>query len=227
MSGDDVFAREILKHGGYVCLTLANGIDRRTAGAVPVEALAQRLGLRNEFAPGDGPPRDSIAFLRRHDATPSAIADDDLLQADAVVHVASPAREPVAEFCTAATRLLGDLGTVRVLGGVVRPRNYTGAAMQNFAYAHAVVQQPGTAMPNGFLIPMSKTAAWWSKGWMPGARDSGAGSCSRPRTRRDGGGASRPCSTRSASRRPGSTSATAITCSAPSRACPPGRRASS
>lgn len=38
--------------------------------------------------------------------------------------------------------------------------------MFEFAYAHQVVQQPGAAMPNAFLIPMSKTAAWWHKDWM-------------------------------------------------------------
>jgi hypothetical protein len=53
-----------------------------------------------------------------------------------------------------------------VLGGVVRPKTYTGAAMNTFAYAHAVVPQPGRVMPNAFLIPMSKTAAWWAKDWM-------------------------------------------------------------
>jgi hypothetical protein len=44
--------------------------------------------------------------------------------------------------------------------------SYTGAAMNNFAYAHRVLQQPGTVMPNAFLVPMSKTAAWWAKDWM-------------------------------------------------------------
>jgi chlorite dismutase len=43
---------------------------------------------------------------------------------------------------------------------------YTGTAMYNFAYAHRVLQEPGPAMPNGFLVPMSKTADWWAKDWM-------------------------------------------------------------
>jgi len=38
--------------------------------------------------------------------------------------------------------------------------------MNQFAYAHQVVQQPGVAAPNAFLLPMSKTAAWWGKDWM-------------------------------------------------------------
>jgi hypothetical protein len=72
----------------------------------------------------------------------------------------------VRDFCAEASRLLAPMGRVRVLGGVVRPRVYTGGAMNNFAYAHAVTQRPGPAMPNAFLVPMSKTAAWWAKDWM-------------------------------------------------------------
>jgi hypothetical protein len=52
------------------------------------------------------------------------------------------------------------------LGGVVRPLSFTGGAMFNFAYAHRVMQQPGSVMPNAFLVPMSKSEAWWVKGWM-------------------------------------------------------------
>jgi len=82
------------------------------------------------------------------------------------VHVAAPTAQPVGDFCAEANRLLGSMARLRVIGGVVRPRTYTGAAMNNFAYAHQVVQQPGRLMPNGFLIPMSKTAGWWAKDWM-------------------------------------------------------------
>ncbi|HWN93355.1 MAG TPA: hypothetical protein VNQ15_18175, partial [Verrucomicrobiae bacterium] len=55
---------------------------------------------------------------------------------------------------------------VHVLQGVRRPRSYTGGAMNKWAYERQVVQQPGTAMPNAFLVPMSKTAEWWRKDWM-------------------------------------------------------------
>src|SRR5881628_2930811 len=86
-------------------------------------------------------------------------------QADAVVHVAAPTTQPVSDFCAETTRLLGSMARLRVIGGVVRPRTYTGAAMNNFAYAHQVVQQSGRLMPNAFLLPMNKTAAW-AKDWM-------------------------------------------------------------
>jgi hypothetical protein len=48
----------------------------------------------------------------------------------------------------------------------LRPGGYTGQAMFNFAYGERVLQQPAAAMPNAFLIPMSKTAQWWKKDWM-------------------------------------------------------------
>ena len=58
------------------------------------------------------------------------------------------------------------MARLRVIGGVVRPKTYTGTAMNSFAYAHQVVQQPGRVMPNAYLFPMSKTPLWWAKDWM-------------------------------------------------------------
>jgi len=162
---NDVLSTEVLRHGAYICLTAPPDARRHLAGAA-VPALATRLGLRNEFDPGTGHPPDAVAFLRRVGATPGTIADDELLRADAIVHVASGRAPVVAEFCAEATRLLAPAIKPRVLAGVVRPKDYTSAAMNQFAYAHAVPQQPGAAAPNAFLLPMSKTAAWWSKDWM-------------------------------------------------------------
>jgi len=166
MLDNSVLAGEVLRHGAYVCLRLADGVDARAVAGAAIPALAEKLGLQNEFAPAAGPPSQSIAFLRRHGATPGALVDDGVAQADAVVHVAAPTASPVSDFCAEATRLLGALARLRVIGGVVRPRTYTGAAMNNFAYAHQVVQQPGRVMPNAFLVPMNKVAAWWAKDWM-------------------------------------------------------------
>ncbi len=166
MASDEFLAREILGHGAYLCLRRPDGGDVRSAGGARIPALAERLGLSNEFHPGAAPSRESIAFLRRHGATPGDIADEDVLQADGVVHVASRSPDVVGEFCGEAARLLAPVARVRILGGVLRPRNYTGAAMDRWAYARAVVQQPGAVMPNAFLVPLSKAAAWWRKDWM-------------------------------------------------------------
>ena len=162
---NDVLSTEVLRHGAYICLS-GSADARRHLAAAAVPALATRLGLRNEFDPGSGHPPEAVAFLRRVGATPGAIADDELSQAEAIVHVASSKAAVVAEFCAEATRLLAPAVKPRVLAGVVRPKDYTSAAMNQFAYAHAVPQQPGAAAPNAFLLPMSKTAAWWAKDWM-------------------------------------------------------------
>src|SRR5712692_6172018 len=140
MLDNSVLAGEIIRHRAYVCLRPANGGDARALAGVPIPALAEKLGLENEFARPAA--SESIAYLRRIGATPADIADDGLLHADAIVHVASPTAEPVRDFCAEAARLLGPVVSIRVLGGVVRPKVYTGAAMNNFAYAHAVIQQP-------------------------------------------------------------------------------------
>jgi hypothetical protein len=103
---------------------------------------------------------------QRTRTAPREIADDRLLNAAAIVHVAAETADAVAEFCTGISRLLEPNIQTPVIGGVVRPPSYTGNAMHNFAYAHGVLEQPGSIMPNGFVVPIRKTTAWWQKDWM-------------------------------------------------------------
>jgi hypothetical protein len=161
---NDVLPREVLRHGAYVCLG-ARAEVRRALAAAPLPALCERLGFESEFEAPDGHPTQAIAFLRRIDATPADIADGDLLAADVILHVASPSAVPVADFCAEAARLLAPARST-VIGGVVRPTSYTGGAMHDFAYARQVLQQPGSVMPNAFLVPMRKAPEWWAKDWM-------------------------------------------------------------
>jgi hypothetical protein len=83
-----------------------------------------------------------MAFLRRHAATEVAIADDGV--ADAADAVAVPAAQPISDFYAEAIRLLGSTARLRVLGGVVRLRTYTGAdeRLRLRASGRAVVQTP-------------------------------------------------------------------------------------
>src|SRR5262245_15992776 len=74
MRADDVRSTEFVRHGAYVCLRVPAGA-RPAVAAAGVPALADRLGLRNEFEPGDEERPDTIAFLRRVSATPADIAD--------------------------------------------------------------------------------------------------------------------------------------------------------
>jgi hypothetical protein len=165
MQSNDVRSTGAIRHGAYLCLDVPTGALATVADAA-VPALADRLGLRNEFEPGNGDPPQAIAYLRRISATPRDIEHVDLLRATAVVHVAAATPEPVAEFCAQMRRLLGPDVRPLTLAGVVRPRTYTGDAMYNFAYAHRVLQQPGPVLPNAFLVPMRKSDEWWRKGWM-------------------------------------------------------------
>jgi hypothetical protein len=179
MRASDIQSFDPIRFGAYICLTVP-GAHRGVRGVVPpggssqaavadadVPALAERLGLLNEYhsAGVDFPPQ-SIAYLRRVSVTPGQVPDAGLLDAEAIVHVAAMAPEPVAEFRAELALMLGPAVTPRVLAGGLRPGAYTGLAMVNFAYAERVLQQPAQVMPNAFLVPTSKTAEWWKKDWM-------------------------------------------------------------
>jgi hypothetical protein len=153
------------RYGAYVCLRLdPSALHVAQHAAVP--ALVDRLKLHNEFAGhGDDAPQ-TIAFLRRIDVASADLADELLACADAVVHVAASTPELVAAFCSALHEQLGPGVSFAVRGGVVRPLYFTSRAMSQFAYANRVLQQPGDELPHAFIVPMRKTAAWWSKGWM-------------------------------------------------------------
>jgi hypothetical protein len=166
MRNDDVLTREVLGHGAYLCARAADGRDLRAAGTEAIPDLAERLRLRNEFHPAQTAPGGTIAFLGRCGAKRGDVEDEGVLRAQIVIHVSSGRAEVVDDFCGEASRRLSAAGPVRVLRGSARSRSYTGAAMNRWAYERAVVQQPGAAAPNAFLIPLSKTAEWWEKGWM-------------------------------------------------------------
>jgi hypothetical protein len=159
MRANDIRSFAPVRFGAYICLSVP--AERHAAIAdADVPALAQRLGLRNEYDSAGNDPAQSIAYLRRVSAVPGQVTDVGLLSAEAIVHVAAPAPEPVAEFRAELDRLLGPVGA-RVLAGGVRPMSYTGQAMYNFSYGERVLQQPAAVTPNAFLVPMSKTAGWW------------------------------------------------------------------
>lgn len=161
---DEYLPSKVLRHGTYVCLKFSPGTDPAVLARAEIPALAKHLHLENEFA--GPPPNESIAFLRRHAATLGAIPDEGVSQADCVIHVAARSPRTIRSFCLGARRLLQPFADFRILEGVVRPRTYSGAAMEHWAYARAVAQLHGSVMPNAFLIPMSKTSDWWTKDWL-------------------------------------------------------------
>src|SRR6516165_12357828 len=166
MANDEFLASEILGYGAYLCVGASDDNGLRSAGAGRVASLAERLGLRNEFDVPTAPSRESFALLTRKSATAADIKDPEVLDARVMIHVSASRTETVNSFCEEVSKLLAPVAHVKVLHGLSRPRNYTGAAMNNWAYARQVVQQPGPAMPNAFFVPLSKTPEWWRKDWM-------------------------------------------------------------
>jgi len=165
MRANDIRSSDPIRYGAYICLSVP-AVSQAAAAGADVPALAERLGLRNEHGSAGGDPPQSIAYLRRVSAVPGQVADAGLLSAEAIVHVAAMAPEPITEFRTGLARLLGPAVTPHVLAGAARPLSYTGQAMFNFSYAERVLQQPAAVMPNAFIVPVSKTADWWQKDWM-------------------------------------------------------------
>jgi len=165
MRASDTRSFDPYRYGAYFCLSVpASG--QAAAADADVSALADQLGLRNEYDSAGSDPPQSIAYLRRVSAVPGQVTDAGLLGADAIVHVAAMAPGPISEFRAGLARLLGPVVTPRVLAGAVRPLSYTSQAMFNFAYGERVLQQPAAATPNAFVLPVSKTDAWWRKDWM-------------------------------------------------------------
>src|SRR5215471_5755239 len=138
MASDEFLASEILGYGAYLCVGASDDNALRSAGAARIASLAERLGLRNEFDATATPSRDSFALLTRKSATDADISDPDVLDARAMIHVSATRVEPVNTFCEEVSRLLVSAARVKVLRGLSRPRNYTGAAMNNWAYARQV-----------------------------------------------------------------------------------------
>ncbi len=153
-------------HGAYVAVRAKAGAATRALAEAPIDEIAGRFGLGNEFDAPVDPAAGAVAFLRRIDATAADTADEALLNADAIVHVASGDKTRVDDCCLELVQVLSDVATTRVLRGAAGPTRYTGGLMQEFAYAHQRTQERGDAMPHAFLLPMSKTAEWWSKDWM-------------------------------------------------------------
>jgi hypothetical protein len=165
MRADDMQSFEPVRYGAYICLMIPEA-ERAAVAAADVAALADGMGLVNEYGASGGDPERSVAYLRRVSSEPGQIDDPPLLDAEAIVHVAAPEPGPVREFRIRLDGLIWPMGSARTLAGAVQPFSYTSASMFNFAYGHRVLQAPGRVMPSVFLVPMRKTAQWWQKQWM-------------------------------------------------------------
>ena len=111
--GNELLEQTRQGFGAYLCAQSAGA----RPNAAALTALVERLGLVNEFV-GKPTGGESVAFLRRQGAATSNIANDDVLHADWVIHVASRRDGMVDSVCQEAAKLLAP-ARVRVLNGVL------------------------------------------------------------------------------------------------------------
>lgn len=176
MRADEPAPTAPTRYGAYVGLADPRGLAEGAIEAL--DALTEQLGLVNEATAAGADPGlvgtstsaqagavASVAFLRQVAARPGDLEDPGLRNARAIVHVAAPTPEPVC----ALSELLAKLAAprpLRIITGAALPMSYTSNRMHDYAYARRVLQRPADEAPNGFLVPMNKTSAWWQKSWM-------------------------------------------------------------
>ena len=100
MRASDIRSFGPFRYGAYICLSVPAASQAATAGA-DVPALAERLGLRNEYGSAGGDPPQSIAYLRRVSAVPGQVTDAGQQDAEPGPH----ARRGTGHILPAATDL--------------------------------------------------------------------------------------------------------------------------
>ncbi len=122
-------------------------------------------GFYNDFdADGarDVQPHETIQFLVSgpgHPGEPRAGA----AAARYVAHVSGKYRPRLLDVEQELRRRLGDAAEIVAIEGAERAPRYTSVEMYAYANRPAAVRQPGRTAPNAFIVPLSKTAAWWAK----------------------------------------------------------------
>lgn len=118
----------------------------------------------NDFH-GDGTPNtrsnETIHFLV---ASTQRQCSDGLLSAGYVAYLTTMYRHRLDEIQAELIRRLGGVASVQAIDGALQAPRYTSAALHEYAYKPAAGRQSGTATANVIIIPMSKTADWWSMG---------------------------------------------------------------
>lgn len=79
-----------------------------------------------------------------------------------LVRVESMKRAKVDDYCKAASHALGDYFDAECKFAVTRELNYTDAQTLEQLKANAPARGDGISQPNAVVLPISKTAAWWS-----------------------------------------------------------------
>jgi hypothetical protein len=129
----------------------------RTAGSLVAR------GFFNDFdAEGgrDAAPHETIQFFIGDgvDTPDSAIG-----AATYAVQVSGKYRPRLQEIEAELRRRLGDAAGVLSIEGAERAPRYTSAELHDFAYRRAAPRRSGRHAPVALILPLSKTADWWSK----------------------------------------------------------------
>ena len=127
-------------------------------------------GFSNDFgADGGGAvqPFETVQFLVRDgDDLPPAgvrVGPSSLADARYVVQVCSKYRPRLDEIESELRRRLGDSVEVGAIDGAVRHPRYSSAEMQHYVQTHAPPRQSGRLARNAIIVPVRKTADWWSQ----------------------------------------------------------------
>ena len=135
------------------------------AGQARIRAAGTQAarGFFNDFdADGarDGSPQETIQFLVGEG---SAGADSAIAAARYVVQITGKYRPRLQEAEAELRRRLADHAGVTSIEGAERAPRYTSAELHDFAYRRAAVRRSGRSAPHAFILPLRKTADWWSK----------------------------------------------------------------
>jgi len=146
-----------LVYSKFLFVTLAQDDTRSRARLREAGGCIAR-GFFNEFHANGTPSNrsnETIQFLAC--PTPGQY-NDGLLSAAFVAHVTTKYRPRLDEIETELARRLGRVATVRALAGAVQAPRYTSDALHEYAAAEHTTGD----VSRNVIIPMSKTAAWWS-----------------------------------------------------------------
>jgi hypothetical protein len=105
-------------------------------------------------------PQETIQFLM---AEGEMDPDSPIAAARYVVQITGKYRPRLIEVEHELRRRLSDTSGVLALEGAERAPRYTSAELHDFAYKRAAQRRSGRQAPCAFILPVSKTAEWWSR----------------------------------------------------------------
>jgi hypothetical protein len=164
-------ATQIIGHQRFLFISLSlSRVDAELTKAI--DALGDGMENMQEVTGNpseDAQHRGRFQFLRAEHAMSQEheIPHPTLSKADGLIRLEASSVEPFLHYEVQLRMLVEHRGgSVETLAGVQRPRSYTSYAMTQYAYAPALLPQPGSRFPLGVVTPLNKSKEWWSMDWM-------------------------------------------------------------